>query len=144
MTVRSADAGDRAACIDLLRQSHEAAGFPWAFLPERAGDLFELHRSHPLACCLVLEADGAAAGILMASIFDHPFGAGRWAKETVWFVAPAARGRGALRMLDAYEAWARQHSCACIGMASLSTNDVSSLYARRGYAPAETHFIKQL
>lgn len=144
MIVRPAVACDREACIALLKESHEAAGFPWSFLPERAAGLFDLHRDYPLACCFVLADDGQACGLLMASIFDHPFGAGRWAKETVWYVAPAARGRGTLRMLDAYEAWARGHSCAYAGMASLASNDVSSLYSRRGYAPAETHFIKQL
>lgn len=144
MTVRPAVAGDRAACIDLLRESHDAAGFPWEFHPDRASDLFDLHRDHPLACCFVLDVDGVVSGLLMAAVFDHPFGAGRWAKETVWYVTPAARGRGGIRMLDAYESWARRHSCAYIGMASLAENDVSGLYVRRGYAPAETHFVKQI
>ena len=144
MTVRPCTATDRAACIELLRESHEAAGFPWAFLPERAAALFDLHRDHPLACCIVLDLDAVVSGLLMASAFDHPFGAGRWAKETVWYVTPSSRGRGAIRMLDAYEAWARQQGCAYVGMASLAANDVSGLYLRRGYAPAETHFIKQI
>ncbi|MCF1437152.1 GNAT family N-acetyltransferase, partial [Agrobacterium vitis] len=76
--------------------------------------------------------------------FDHPFGAGLVAKETVWFIAPQARGRSGLIMLDAYEAWAKSIGCISIGMAALATNDVSSLYARRGYTPAETHFIKPI
>jgi len=29
-------------------------------------------------------------------------------------------------------------------MASLATNDVSSLYERRGYSAVETHFMKPL
>ncbi|MCP8894305.1 GNAT family N-acetyltransferase [Shinella daejeonensis] len=143
MIVRPAESIDRSACIDLLHESHEAAGFTWPFLPDRAGLLFDLHCTSPLACCLVLAAD-TVGGLLLASVFDHPFGAGFWAKETVWYVTPSARGRGAIRMLDAYEDWAKNRGCAVIGMASLATNDVSSLYARRGYAPAETHFIKHI
>ena len=85
-----------------------------------------------------------ANGVLMAMAFDHPFGAGKWAKETVWYIAPEARGRSALHMLDAYETWAREQGCSAIGMASLATNDVSRIYERRGYAPAETHFVKSL
>lgn len=102
-----------------------------------------LFRQH-LAGGLVIVAGQPAQGVLMAMPFDHPFGAGKWAKETVWYIAPEARGRAALRMLEAYEAWAREHGCAAIGMASLATNDVSKIYERRGYAPAETHFVKAL
>ena len=80
----------------------------------------------------------------MACAFEHPFGAGRIAKETVWYVAREARGRGAIKMLDAYEGWARSVGCVSVGMASLATNDVSSLYERRGYSAVETHFMKPL
>lgn len=82
------------------------------------------------------------AGVLMAMAFEHPFGAGLWAKETVWYISPAGRGSSALRMLDAYEDWARAQGCATIGMASLATNDVSRIYERKGYSPAETHYLK--
>lgn len=80
----------------------------------------------------------------MAACFEHPFGAGRMAKESVWYICPAARGRGGIKMLDAYEAWAREQGCQSVGMASLATNDVSRIYERRGYAAVETHFLKPL
>lgn len=142
--VRHAVLSDRAACVRLLRESHEAAGFLFPFKAAYAAALFDGHLSNGQACVLVLEHEGHAQGLLMASWFEHPFGAGRYAKETVWYVSEAARGRGAFKMLDAYEAWAREQGCTAIGMASLATNDVSKIYERRGYAPAETHFIKPL
>lgn len=138
--VRRADEADRVAVIRLLRDSHAAAGFTFPFSAPHADMLFRQH----LAGGLVIVAGQPAQGVLMAMPFDHPFGAGKWAKETVWYIAPEARGRAALRMLEAYEAWAREHGCAAIGMASLATNDVSKIYERRGYAPAETHFVKAL
>lgn len=140
--IRPAVRSDRERCTLLLKQSHEAAGFLWLFRGAHAHSLFLHHLESPDACCIVLDVGGIAQGILMASAFDHPFGAGRWAKETVWYVAEAHRGRGAVRMLDAYEAWAKEQGCVAIGMASLASNDVSPLYERRGYAPAETHFLK--
>lgn len=142
--IRLATDADRARCLALLKESHVAAGFPWPFCGANAIALFQHHVSNDDACCIVLDVDGVAHGILMATAFDHPFGAGRWAKETVWFVAETHRGRGAIKMLDAYEAWAKGRGCVAIGMASLASNDVSSLYARRGYVPAETHFLKFL
>lgn len=142
--IRFATVADRERCIALLKESHVAAGFAWPFRGANAEALFHHHVTNADACCIVLDFDGMAQGLLMATAFDHPFGAGRFAKETVWFVSPVARGRGAIRMLDAYEAWAKEQGCVAIGMASLASNDVSSFYARRGYAPAETHFLKSI
>lgn len=138
--VRHATEADRLAVIRLLKESHNAAGFTFPFSAPHADALFRAH----MASGLILVTGSPARGVLMASTFDHPFGAGKWAKETVWYIAPDARGRAALQMLDAYEAWAREQGCAVIGMASLVSNDVSRLYERRGYAPAETHFLKAL
>ena len=141
MTVRHAEAADRFRVIRLLREFHAEAqpGFP--FRGAYAAALFDRHLADPASCCLVL---GDGDGLLMATAFDHPFGAGRMAKESIWFIRPAARGRSAMAMLDAYEAWARGQGCVTVGMASLSGHDVSKLYERRGYRPVETHFTKVL
>lgn len=138
--VRHATQEDRLAVIRLMKDAHSAAGFTFPFSAPHADALFRQH----LEQGLVLVCGQPAQGVLMAMTFDHPFGAGRWAKETVWYIAPSARGRSALQMLDAYETWAREQGCTTIGMASLASNDVSRIYERRGYAPAETHFVKAL
>lgn len=140
MIVRHASEPDRVAVIGLMRDAHSAAGLTFPFSAPHADLLFRQH----MADGLVLVLGDPARGVLMARTFEHPFGAGRWAKETLFFISPAARGRSALRMLDAYETWARRQGCNTIGMASLASNDVSGLYERRGYAPAETHFLKAL
>ncbi len=142
MEVRFATVHDRDRVIALLRESHKAAGFTFSFQAAYAERLFQQHLASPMACVLV--AGIPAQGLLMAAAYEHPFGAGRIAKETVWFVSPEARGRGSIRMLDAYENWARSVGCVSVGMASLSRNDVSSLYERRGYNAVETHFMKSL
>lgn len=138
--VRRATACDRIAIIRLLQDSHAAAGFTFPFSAPHADMLFRQHMERGL----VLVTGEPAQGVLMAMTFEHPFGAGKWAKETVWYIAPEERGRAALRMLDTYEAWAREQGCTTIGMASLASNDVSKIYERRGYAPAETHFVKAI
>lgn len=138
--VRHATESDRLAVVRLLKESHAAARFTFPFQAAYAERLFKQHKADGL----VLVVGEPAQGVLMARTFEHPFGAGLWAKETVWFISPAARGKSAFQMLDAYEEWARGRGCNTIGMASLAKNDVSGLYARRGYAPAETHFLKAL
>ncbi|WCK15393.1 GNAT family N-acetyltransferase [Agrobacterium tumefaciens] len=142
MDVRFATAEDRDRVVALLRDSHEAAGFTFPFQAAYADQLFQQHMRSPMACVLV--TGERAQGVLMAAASDHPFGVGSIAKETVWYVAPEARGRGAIKMLDAYETWARSVGCVSVGMASLATNDVSSIYERRGYSAVETHYMKLL
>ncbi|RSC31092.1 GCN5 family acetyltransferase [Agrobacterium sp. FDAARGOS_525] len=142
MDVRFAQREDRDRIVALLRESHAAAGFTFPFQAAYADQLFQQHLASDKACVLV--AGDPAQGVLMACAFEHPFGAGRIAKETVWYVTTAARGRAAIKMLDAYETWARSVGCVSAGMASLATNDVSSLYERRGYSAVETHFMKSL
>lgn len=142
MEVRFAEQGDRDRVIALLRESHTAAGYAFPFQAARAALLFQQHMESPRACVIVIGRP--AQGILLAVSNDHPFGAGQVAVETVWFVSEAARGRGSLKMLDAYEAWARSVGSTSIVMASLATNDVSGIYVRHGYAPIETHFLKRL
>lgn len=142
--VRFARNSDAGTVVDLLRQSHAAARWTFPFDPMRAHSLFCHHMQSEKACVLVLESDDAVVGLLMAGVFDHPFGAGLCANETVWFITEEARGRGSLKMLDAYEAWAKDQGCAVICMASLAINDVSRIYTRRGYAPFETHFMKAM
>lgn len=142
--IRHANIADKVACILLLRESHAAAGFDYPFQAAYAAKLFDQHMATHQACVLVYEQEGEMSGLLMAVWFEHPFGAGRYAKETVWFIAPQARGRAAITMLGAYETWAKSQGCTAIGMASLATNDVSKLYLRHGYEPVETHFLKYL
>lgn len=140
--VRHARNEDAGRVVELLRQSHAAARWTFAFDPARAHSLFDQHMQSARSCVLVLEDEAQVQGLLMASAFEHPFGAGLCASETVWFIAEESRGRNALRMLDSYEAWAEEQGCDVVCMASLAINDVSRIYTRRGYAPVETHFMK--
>jgi GNAT superfamily N-acetyltransferase len=126
-------------------QAEAMTGFHFAFDPVYAARLFTSHVMLPNRLCLVLEVDGAAQGVLMASADPHPFGPVRLAQETVWWIEPEHRGRDAVRMLDAYEDWAREQDCNFSGMVGMgAVPDVGKLYHRRGYRTAETHFLKAL
>lgn len=154
MTVRKSVIFDRSRSIELLRASHEAAefdrldgstGFSFPFVQVYAARLFDLHLNHPAAFSCVYDVGGVAQGILMATGSEHPFGPVRLAKETVWWIDPAHRGRSAIKMLDAYEAWASEQGCQFTGMAGMGNDPiVAKLYERRGYRRAETHFLKRL
>jgi hypothetical protein len=148
--IRHAEPADKVAVINLLRASHTAAGFDtpggftFAFDPAYAERLFLTHLM-PHHVCLLLDVEGTAGGVLMASYAEHPFGAVRIARETVWFIDRHYRGLGAVRMLDTYELWARANRCAFIGMAGMGDDpEVGRLYLRRGFKAAERHFLKAI
>jgi GNAT superfamily N-acetyltransferase len=154
IVIRCAALADKSRIVTLLKHSREAAGFDhtadgttgfcFPFDPAYAERLFLLHlQAHRLA--IVLEADGCAQGVLMAIAAEHPFGPVRLARETVWWIEPDYRGSGALRMLGHYEQWAAAEGCAFVSMAGLGEfPDVGRLYLRRGYRPAETHFLRAI
>ncbi len=145
---------DKNRVVQLLKDSREGAGFhtengPTGFVfpfdPAYAARLFHLHLAHRNACCLVLDFDDEAQGILMAMASEHPFGSVKLARETVWWIDPAYRGVAAIRMLDAYEQWAKSLHCAYSGMAGMGDDpEVAKLYERRGYAVAEKHYLKKI
>ena len=150
--VRYATIEDKTAVIILLKHSREAAGFDridgltgfnFPFDPAYAERLFLLHLTGTAAVCLVLDVEGVARGVLMAAAAEHPFGPVRLARETVWWIEPHYRGLGAVKMLDAYEIWARANDCEFIGMAGMGEDPaVGKLYQRRGFRTAETHYLK--
>jgi GNAT superfamily N-acetyltransferase len=150
--IRRAVPADKARVITLMRHFHADAllhsflgGFRFEADPAYGERLFKAHLLWPHALCLVLDEDGAAQGVLMATATEHPFGPVRLARETLWWIEPDYRGASAVRMLDAFEEWARDQRCAFSGMAGLGGDPaVAKLYLRRGYSPAETHYLKAL
>jgi GNAT superfamily N-acetyltransferase len=152
--IRPAVAGDKARAITLLQHSRSGAefdlkdgltGFSFPFDAAYAERLFLAHLTWPRALCLVHEVDGTAQGLLMAVAAEHPFGEVWVAKETLWWIEPLYRGLAAVKMLDAYESWARAQGCDFAGMAGMGSDpDVAKLYRRRGYNVAEVHFLKAL
>jgi hypothetical protein len=152
--IRAGVSSDRSRAIELLADSHRAAGFDRAdgptgfafpFDPGYADRLFFSHLIAPHHCALVSEVDGLIQGVLLAVAYQHRFGPVWLADETVWWIDPKHRGSAAPRMLDAYETWAREQHCAFAGMAGMGEDpDVAKLYVRRGYRVAETHFLKAI
>ncbi len=143
MTVRLATQQDRAPIVRLLRDAHTAAGLPFAFSAPHAMALVDRHlNDHHL---LAIVGGDPVRGVLLASAQDHPFAAVRYAMETVWWIAPDARGRFGAEMLAAYEVWAREQGCAFAGMAALAAAPRAGiLYRRAGFAETETHYLKTL
>ncbi len=142
---RRADAGDRGRLLVMARAFHVASGLPLPFSGPAISILIDACMTAPNRLMLVMDVDGVARGFLAAEAGPHPFAGVTIATELAWWVEPAYRGAAALGMLGAYEEWARGAGCAAIHLAGLGGDPaVSTVYRRRGYRPAETHFLKIL
>ena len=151
--IRPAVPSDKVQVVELLRASHAGAGFDkvdgltgfsFQFDVDCAERLFVSHLLLGRNLAIVHDVDGVAKGILMAAAYEHKFGHVWLASETVWWIDPAHRGgSAAIRMLDAYEAWAAKSGCKFAGMAGMGDDPgIAALYQRRGYTRAETHHLK--
>lgn len=149
--IRLATMSDLDDAVRLLRDSREGAGFDredgptgfhFPFDPSFAQRLFALHLTEN-CLALVHDVDGHAQGILLAAMYEHPFGPVKIANETLWWIDPSHRGKAAMQMLDAYDGWWKAKGCAFGGMAGMGKDPaVAKLYERRGYRVAETHYLK--
>ena len=150
--IRRAVRSDLGRVMDMLRDFHTAAGlddgangFAVPFSPAHLERMFLQHILNRRALCLLHVVDDVPHGVLMATATEHPFGPVMTARETLWWIDPAHRGRAAQRMLDAYEDWARHQGCAFAGMAGLGSDPaVGRLYERRGYVAVERNYMKAL
>lgn len=150
MILRPATLADRAAVVDLALHFHAAT--PYAALldvdPERVGATFDVALAHGVVLVAALEP-GAAGDALVAFLalaaHVHMLSGERYAEEIAWWVEPAYRtGTLGPRLLARGEAWAAAHGCAFVTMAAPWGSDVARYYARCGYVPVETAFLKRV
>lgn len=143
--IRQAAQSDRMAILSMVRRFHAESGVGLEFNPAVAMVTIDhvMHDDDSLA--LVLEIDSKLRGVFAATIMPHIFSVERCAQELVWWVDPAFRGRGAVKMLDEYEIWARSKGCHAVNMVGLGADPITTrLYERHGYIAQERHFLKRL
>jgi GNAT superfamily N-acetyltransferase len=143
--VRRATQQDAGAILELSRRF--LAGSPYghllAFNPDALESLiaFTLERG----AVFLAEVDGAPVGFLAGMVVHNPISGELMAEEFAWWVNPEQRGgRLAYYILRSFEEWAGQMGSVCLKMVAPAGSDVGRFYARLGYTPLETAFIKRL
>jgi len=104
--------------------------------------------SSPQVVVFVGDRDGTAHAMLVGVIGSMWFAPKvLMASELAWWVEPEVRGSPiAIRLIRAYEQWAKESGAKFIAMASLSLDtgpDVGRLLKKLGYVQAETTHIKE-
>lgn len=134
------------AILEMGAEFAAASGTDMPFDPGHARAALRAHLAAPDRLTLVAEgAPGEAIGMLLAAVSVSPLAPVRLAQEIAFWVVPARRGGpAALRLLSAYEAWARDMRCDRVSLVALPSCAAGRLYRRRGFAPAETVYQKAL
>lgn len=125
--------------VQLLLDFHAATGLPFPATVQWADRLYQTARTDPNWLCV--ERPG---GILLGVVSPSLLGPFRVAHEIAWWVDPAHRG-GSWGMVTEYEQWAIGNGVKAIELKSLAAmSDVGRLYARKGYEPVETSWVRWL
>lgn len=141
--IRRATLDDTLPVLALLRDAHEAALAKFfEFDSAMAERQWNTHLASPESICLVYEIDGIPRGVFVGAAANYPSGPVKLAIEVVFWVSPQHRGSAWIRIMREFEAWAATKDCAFTSISSKQDERFSTALERRGYAPAETHYLR--
>jgi GNAT superfamily N-acetyltransferase len=137
--VRDATLEDIPQLVEWGAAMHEAS--PWAsrtYDPDATAQFLDMLITAPHGAVFI--SDAGMIGGAMAPIFMT---GERCAMESFWW----ARERG-WELLKTFEQWARDQGCVGVLMLHMNGDErserVVKIYERRGYAPRETGYFKEL
>lgn len=145
--VRPATSDDIPRMVELGELFFNEAGlnrlFPYD--PVSAAQTFAGMIDNLDAAVFLLESDSRVVGGIGGLISPHYCNyAVRVMSEFFWWVEPASRGsQDAVRLAVVMETWARRRGAAVGDWAALKSSppSVDRFYQKRGYNPAETHYV---
>lgn len=149
--IRELHTDDLPALADLMERFHAEASLPGEFDRGYLADYIAALLAGGLPAVLIgaftdgaKRPAGAIGGVLTPSMYARE----QVASEIFWYVAPEARrGMAGLRLIEAFERWARKQGAASVVMMHLDSpqaGKLDKLYTRRGYRKLETNYHRRL
>jgi GNAT superfamily N-acetyltransferase len=106
---------------------------------------FRASEGSPDTVVILLRKNEKVIGFLVGFANSPLFSTDKIATEAAWYVYPEHRGRGSLKLLQAYEYWAKHVAkCKLIQMLHLGDERLDKLYERKGYRKSEVCYIKEI
>ena len=95
---------------------------------------------------MLAEIDGRIVGAMLGAATPFAFSHAMMAQDVALFVHPGARGRlVSVRLVHAFEDWAKQHDCLQIRPnVSSGCEAACRLYGLLGYRPVGVSFLKEI
>jgi GNAT superfamily N-acetyltransferase len=153
MAIRTAGIADMDQMYDLCQEFQAAS--PYADIPISDDKYYEFlnHYLTPKPddhIVLIYEKEGIIEGMLAGIITSgiHFFSENKVATELAWYVRPAARNTSApIRLLHAYEEWAKLMGCQKVSLATLNNEyreTLTKMYIKMGYLSTEETFVRDI
>lgn len=140
--MKIAEIEDSATVLAMAMKFVEATGYRDLANEEQIKDLIIHYIEQPSDTHIIILDD---FGFIAGQSTNFPFGPGKIASETAWWIDPDSRGenRGA-KLMQAFEYWAKNIAgCSFISMTSLD-KDVEKIYKKNGYKLYERAYMKLL
>ena len=98
-----------------------------------------------LTTIIVMEFEGEVVGGIVGVVQPLLMSNTVVASELAWFVDPNHRGKGAIKLVKAFEGWAKEKGAEYVTMADIrGIADLSKLYERLGYELTEAAYSKKV
>jgi GNAT superfamily N-acetyltransferase len=151
MPIRPATLADVPAMIRCGCEFLEAARQTYGVTPDPAelGRILAAFVAHPAICALVVEERGDILGGIVGALAAPWFAPqARFAREECLFIRePSRGGPAAVRLIHAFERWAKAHGARHVVLSSITAvkgEAVGTLFARLGYVESERAYGKEI
>lgn len=146
-SLRLAKEGDQEELVTLLREFISKTPYRnLSVSDEKLHHIIETGIQKPEEILVLVWANEAPQGILVATSAELPFSLDRAASELAWYVREPFRTKGVIKMRRAFEYWAKEKvSAVATSMSALDDETlprVTRLYEREGYTRTERAFMK--
>lgn len=145
MIIREAITSDLEALSEMGAEFYRSGGLPGQFVPSCFATFWSERFFHRDGTILVGEVGNTAVGTIGGLVYPDPNNGDLIAQEMFWWVNRGFRGKDALRLLEAFETWARLKGAKRLVMTAvhgLRDRALGRLYAGRGYRELETNFVR--
>lgn len=144
--IRKAHISDRYQVLKMCELFWEESRYNLPIDIKLVGQLYDEIIKDENVLFLVSEKNEVLTGMLIGCLSRTLFSPKPIAMELAWFVKDEFRGKSdAVKLMKAYEVWAKSMNCHSVCMADLSsTNDLQGFYEKMGYTLVEKSYIKEL
>lgn len=147
MDIRMVGPDDVPALIEMGKAFYETGKLPGEFDADTFVAFWEASIQEGRGVIIMGEREGVPVGTLGALLFADPCNGALVAQELFWWVNDDARGNGSLRLVQAFEAWAKGVGASRVVMTAiygLREEAIGRIYESRGYHELETNYAKDI
>jgi len=145
--IREAEERDVLDCLILIKNFAKESKQPFKFDTRKTLETINnsVNNISPVKF-FVAELNSEVVGFISAIVYEQLFSRDKTADELAWYVDKSHRGgTAAIRLLKAYEDWAKNNGVICINLSHIEDlTDLTKLYNRLGYRKIEATFRRDV